>query len=145
MVLEKNQVPAPRTHWGYESLLQNLSLGGCGLHFHGFESPNLGKFSPQSYKQWFWRQNRVPAPKPHLGREVASKTLVWEPVGYISMVSGPRNQENKAHSLPNNGFGDKIKSQLPGRIWDASFCSKTLVWEPVGYIFMVSGPRNLEN
>ena len=71
-----------------------------------------------------------------------SKSLVWEAVGSIFMVSDPRNKENQAHSPPNHGFGDKIKCQLPGHIWDASFCSKTLVWEAVGYIFMVSGPRN---
>ena len=29
-----------------EFLLQNLSLGGCGLHFHGFGSPKPPKMKP---------------------------------------------------------------------------------------------------
>ena len=78
-------------------------------------------------------------------RGFCSKTLVLEAVGSIFMVSDPRNKENQAHSPPNNGFGDKIECQLPGHFWNASFCSKTLVWEAAGYIFMVSDFRNQEN
>ena len=78
-------------------------------------------------------------------RGFCSKTLVLEVVGSIFMVSDPRNKENQARSLANNGFGDKIECKLPGHIWDARFCSKSLVWEAVGSIFMVSAPRNKEN
>ena len=79
-------------------------------------------------------QLRVFAPKPQFGR-------LW---AQFSCFRIPETRKIEP-TVPNHDFGDKIKCQLPGHIWDASFCSKTLVWEAVGAIFIVSDPRNKEN